>query len=110
MFLHLPFVTGVHGTAEDCLVKYDSHLHATRLVADIVELFGKDLLCECPLGTPCVADVLIAEAYQRFLDDAAGGRREVSAVSDSARWATRPRGADLVVAGGATASVLAKAT
>ena len=61
-----PFWEGKYRSAEECLVRYVEHLHASGLAKVIDELAGKILLCECPLDKPCVSDILIATFYAHW--------------------------------------------
>ena len=65
-----PFVEGQHGTEEECFLLYINHLHESGLIADITELEGKRLLCDCEENKQCVADTLIAEVYSALLEEA----------------------------------------
>jgi hypothetical protein len=59
-----PFITGQHGTADECLTLYTEAVHKSPGLMDAVPpLFGKRLLCDCPPETPCVADILVAICY-----------------------------------------------
>ncbi len=55
-----PFIIGKHGTREQVILKYASHIDTmvSEALVDISELRGKDLVCWCtPL--PCHADILL---------------------------------------------------
>jgi hypothetical protein len=49
-------------TNEDAVQLYRMWLPGSRLLADIGELSGHDLMCFCPLDQPCHADVLLEVA------------------------------------------------
>jgi len=54
-----PFRMGVDGTREEVIAKYREWLLGNeRLMADLEELRGKDLMCWCA-PKPCHADVLL---------------------------------------------------
>ena len=71
-----PFKVGKDGTAEECVYKYEEMLFPYRHGGTLEDFYisdanledirrnlaGKDLLCFCPLGQPCHADVLLKAA------------------------------------------------
>ena len=63
-----PYLVGMHGSPEECVLLYISDLHSSQLVKSIGELRGKRLVCECPLNKPCVADALIAETFSQHVE------------------------------------------
>jgi AAA domain/Domain of unknown function (DUF4326) len=55
---HNPYVVGKDGTRDECLEKYERHLKASPLMAELPEIKGKTLACHCA-PKPCHADVLL---------------------------------------------------
>ena len=65
-----PFRIGPDGTPEECLAKYTAWLrHQPQLRAAIRGLRGRTLVCDCDVGAPCHADVLIAWAAEGGASD-----------------------------------------
>ena len=56
-----PFVAGQDGSHEDCMLWYIQHLQEGPLQSQLQELYGKELVCDCPMGQSCEADILIAK-------------------------------------------------
>jgi hypothetical protein len=55
-----PFKVGVHAVdATEAVQLYRRWLPGTRLLYQISELSGHDLMCFCPLDQACHADVLL---------------------------------------------------
>lgn len=70
------FVVGVDGTAAECVSKFDNWLATTdkgRALAERAkrELRDKDLMCFCPLSSPCHADVWLRVANEPPAQEAA---------------------------------------
>ena len=57
-----PFVAGQHGSHEECMLWYIQHVH-TELESRLPELYSKTLVCDCPMGQSCEADVLISACF-----------------------------------------------
>ena len=62
-----PFLAGKDGTHEECMMWYIQHLHYGPLWCQLEELYGKTLVCDCPMGQGCEADVLIAECFWKLM-------------------------------------------
>ena len=65
-----PYTAGQDGAHEECMLWYTQYLHKGPLWAQLPELYGKTLVCDCPMGQSCEADVLISECFCKLL----GGR------------------------------------
>jgi len=62
-----PFKAKEHGGTAACIEKFEAHLRANaKLLADLPELAGKELLCHCAQGAPCHGDSLIT-AFAEFV-------------------------------------------
>lgn len=62
-----PFKIGVDGNREQVIKKYEAWLDE-KLKEDpkfLAPLYGKDLVCWCPLNLPCHADVIIRKLQGR---------------------------------------------
>ncbi len=64
------FVVGEHGTAKECVERYERDIadwraeHPQKYLDWIGHLRGKDLACWCALDQPCHADVLLKLANE----------------------------------------------
>ena len=54
-----PYKVGVHGSIADVIRLFGQHLAGSDFVLDLDELEGRNLLCHCPVGSPCHGDVLL---------------------------------------------------
>ena len=62
-----PYKLRDHGDVHECIAKFDSNLLA--LMAELLELSGKRLLCHCRRGAPSHADAIIG-AFAEFVMNA----------------------------------------
>ena len=61
-----PYIAGQDGSHEECMLWFIQHVRSNCLLSRLPELYGKVLLCDCPLEVSCSADVLIAECFRRL--------------------------------------------
>lgn len=59
-----PYVVGKHGTAEECVARYETWLdaHPELLARELPMLIGRQLGCWCPDDAPCHARALARRA------------------------------------------------
>ena len=70
-----PYKLRDHGDVHECIAKFDSNLLA--LMAELLELSGKRLLCHCRRGAPSHADAIIG-AFAEFVMNAPHARCNVA--------------------------------
>ena len=105
-----PFVPGTHGTHEECATKYITWYHSdarAQLRGRIEALAGKAVVCECPYGTPCHADFLVAQVRLKarggHQNQGAAGRRGRCLPQLVAASLLMPTGAVVLPPGGGSA-------